>query len=208
MKKTFLYGTIRLSFFIVFLVLLITQQFQLWLVIYLAGVILSLFFGRMYCGYVCPMNTVMRYTQRFSRKIGLQKTSYPSWLESTKLPYLVLIISAASMIVGMRIFQQNIPVLLILFLLSNIVTLFVSSSVWHNGLCPYSILLRLAATVSKRSRKVDFETCIGCKRCQSVCPAKAISTIEGSRKVKIDRSLCHQCEACTAVCPTNAISYL
>ena len=207
MKRNTRYGTIRLLFFLVFLILLITQRFQLWLIIYLTGVVLSLFFGRIYCGYVCPMNTVMRHTQRVSRKIGLQRKSYPSWLESTRLPYLVLIISAASMIIGMRILQRNIPVLLILFLLSNIVTLLVSSQVWHNGLCPYSILLRLAATFSKRSRKVDLKTCVGCGKCLSVCPAGAISTIEGSKKVHIDRTRCHQCEACTAVCPTKAISY-
>src|SRR5690554_2750481 len=64
MKKTYLYATIRLVFLALFFVLVVTKRFQLWLVLYLAGVILSLFFGRIYCGYICPMNTVMRHVQR------------------------------------------------------------------------------------------------------------------------------------------------
>jgi polyferredoxin len=207
MKKTYLYATIRLVFLALFFVLVVTKRFQLWLVLYLAGVILSLFFGRIYCGYICPMNTVMRHVQRFSRSIGLQRRSTPKWMESTKLPYLTLILAVGSMIVGKQVFQKELPILLILFVLSMGVTLFVKSSVWHNGLCPYSILLRIAAKSSKRTHRVQTESCIGCRKCIAVCPAGAIAPIEGAKKVQIDQSLCHQCEACSEVCPTNAISF-
>ena len=204
-KMSFL--IIRLFFLALFAFLMITGRFQLWLVIYIVGLLLTPFFGRIYCGYVCPMNTVMRPVQKFSRKIGLQRTKVPAWLESTKLPFAVLALTLVSMLLGKRILDRQLPVLLILFSLSMIVTLFVKSSVWHNGLCPYSILLRFGAKFSKKSRTVDHLVCKGTQHCLKVCPSGAISFDKEIKKATIDTTLCHQCEACSSVCPTHAISY-
>lgn len=198
---------IRLLFLTVFVFLMVTGRFQFWLILYIAGVLVTPLFGRIYCGYVCPMNTVMRPTQKFSRKIGLQRKNTPAWLENPKLPYLILALTLIIMILGKQMLGNEIPVLLILFFLSILVTLFVRSPVWHNGLCPYSILLRLGGKFARFSRKVDYSVCAGTRHCKKVCPSGAITLPKDTGKAVIDPALCHQCEACSNICPRTAISY-
>ncbi len=57
---------------------------------------------------------------------------------------------------------------------------------------------------------VDAETCRGCRRCTSVCPAGAITRVDvpgRERKLAvIDRSKCIGCGACAAACRPQAIT--
>lgn len=198
---------IRYVFLALFIVLMILGRIQLWLIIYGVGVILSFFFGRIYCGYVCPMNTLMRPVQHVSRKIGIQQKQVPRWLENMQLPYVLLAIALVSMLIGKRIFSITVPVLPLVVATSLLVTLFLPSRIWHNSLCPYSLLLRFGARKASRSKRVAVDACIGCAKCQKVCPAGAITLSGKPKKAYIDQRLCHQCESCTAVCPTGAISY-
>jgi NADH-quinone oxidoreductase subunit F len=48
------------------------------------------------------------------------------------------------------------------------------------------------------------DKCIGCTKCDRVCP---VSCIEGSIKVQhvIDQDICIKCQACIEACPVNAI---
>jgi heterodisulfide reductase subunit A len=56
---------------------------------------------------------------------------------------------------------------------------------------------------------VEAELCIGCGRCVSVCPFKAISLMEndaGEPKSSINTAMCKGCGLCAAVCPNKAIT--
>ena len=65
-KKSSGIYTLRIIIEIVFLglfeILFFRGSIQLWLAVFVAGALLSLFFGRIYCGYICPMNTLFRPT--------------------------------------------------------------------------------------------------------------------------------------------------
>ncbi|EOD00836.1 DUF362 domain-containing protein [Caldisalinibacter kiritimatiensis] len=50
---------------------------------------------------------------------------------------------------------------------------------------------------------INQNTCIGCGKCQNVCPVDAI-TIENG-KANIDIAACAGCRRCVNVCPVNAI---
>jgi Fe-S-cluster-containing hydrogenase component 2 len=50
---------------------------------------------------------------------------------------------------------------------------------------------------------VDKEKCTGCEACISVCPADAISMVDG--KAMIDANQCIDCGQCAPVCPQGAI---
>ncbi|MBP9966973.1 MAG: DUF362 domain-containing protein [Proteocatella sp.] len=52
--------------------------------------------------------------------------------------------------------------------------------------------------------QVDPQTCIGCRRCVSICQTKAISMVE--KKAVIDSEVCYGCGECIVVCPVRAIS--
>ncbi len=49
------------------------------------------------------------------------------------------------------------------------------------------------------------EKCAGCKVCSSVCPYKAISFQEETKKSIINAVLCQGCGTCVAACPAEAI---
>lgn len=66
--------------------------------------------------------------------------------------------------------------------------------------------------------ETNIEKCIGCGRCEKVCPYRAITLVEFSkefedvslpiRKSQIDSKLCKGCGLCAAECPNSAISEL
>ena len=50
---------------------------------------------------------------------------------------------------------------------------------------------------------VDAELCIGCGKCEEVCPYGAIEVVGGD--AVIDPGLCHLCMRCVEECPKGAI---
>lgn len=51
--------------------------------------------------------------------------------------------------------------------------------------------------------KVNLDRCIGCGSCVDVCPADAISLVDGKAVIDLDK--CANCHACESVCPVDAI---
>ena len=51
--------------------------------------------------------------------------------------------------------------------------------------------------------QVRKDACIGCKKCANICPAKAITMVEG--KPSINRSRCIRCFCCQEFCPKGAM---
>ncbi len=51
--------------------------------------------------------------------------------------------------------------------------------------------------------KLNKSDCIGCRECEKICPAKAISMTD--RKPVIDRSKCIRCFCCQEFCPKGAM---
>ena len=51
--------------------------------------------------------------------------------------------------------------------------------------------------------KVEKKECIGCRKCEHVCPAKAITMVD--KKPKINRSSCIHCFCCQEFCPKGAM---
>ena len=74
-------GTVvRILFFILFLILLANGKSGLWLGLFGISLIIALIFGRVYCGYACPMTTIMIVADWISNKLKIQTESIPNWL--------------------------------------------------------------------------------------------------------------------------------
>lgn len=182
-------------------------KMTLWLGVFAAGLLLSFVFGRGYCGYVCPMNAVMRPAEWLSKKLKLQQPDAPKWLMSKIFPWIFIAILLGLMLGGKRLLQIQLPVLAILLGVAFVVTLFYKPEVFHNRICPFGALLSVSGRYALISERVDTSACVGCKLCEKICNAQAIKVEPSTKKAVISASLCHQCGACEAVCQTAAIHY-
>lgn len=198
---------IRLLFLALFIVLIVNGKMVLWLALFGVSLAADLFFGRIYCGYICPMNTLMIPAEWLSKKWKIQTQSIPKWLQSGKFAWIVLIVSAAAMIFAKRLLSVDLSILPILLLTSILVTLRYSPLVFHNLLCPFGVIQKIFSRFAVFSERVDRNACIGCKLCEKVCPSNAISVSGPEKKAEITINLCHQCSNCHDVCPKDAIHY-
>ncbi|MBQ7671191.1 MAG: DUF362 domain-containing protein [Clostridia bacterium] len=62
---------------------------------------------------------------------------------------------------------------------------------------------RIAKAALSSRPKLNASKCVGCRKCEGICPAKAI-TMKRS-KPKIDRSVCIRCFCCQEFCPKGAL---
>lgn len=180
---------------------------MLWMVIFGIGLLTSFLLGRYYCGYICPMNTVMRPANWLARKLNLQSTSTPRWLQSGRISWLALGLSVVVVLLMRRVFQVQFPFLIVWLILAALVTLRYKPAVFHNLICPFGALFQVTGHYSRHSQRVSFDQCIGCSKCVKACPSDAISMKPAIKLAVIDKQICHQCQDCRAVCPVDAIHY-
>lgn len=197
----------RILFFILFAYFIAQGRMMTWLAIYGITLLLAPFFGRIYCGYICPMATVMEPVDRYANKWKWQTDRIPKWLGSGWFAWVMFIASIAFMLYAQRVLKIGLPLLLVWLVVSILITLRYKQEVFHNLICPFSPLQRLFGRPPVLSERVDANACIGCRRCEKACPSAAIAVQDATKKAVIHNPLCFQCKACEKVCPTDAIAY-
>lgn len=206
-KKQLQIYTIRYLFLGVFIFVLIKKVPMLWLGLFILSFLGAIFFGRIFCGWICPMNTLMIITESIKLKLKIKPKSSPKWLKNGWLAWILLVVSILMMILSKKIFHFEVPILLYLLILSVLVTSIYKPEVFHNQLCPFGVLLSLTGRFAFFSRKVNLEKCNGCKLCEKTCPSEAIVMSPLTKKAEINRKFCHQCYNCELICPQKAIDY-
>lgn len=198
---------IRLLFLVLFVFLLATGKIMLWFGLFAVSLLAALIFGRIYCGYVCPMNTLMIPAEWVSKKLKIQTQKTPKWLINGHFAWIALVGSIMAMLLLKNFLHVNIPILPIWLAIAVFITLRYRPAVFHNLICPFGALQRLFGRFARLSEKVDKTACIGCKLCVKVCPSDAITVIDKEKKAVINTALCHQCTNCRQICPEEAIHY-
>ena len=198
---------IRILFLALFIFLLANGKVVLWLALFGAILVIALIFGRIYCGYVCPMNTLMIPIEWLSKKLKLQTADAPKWLKNGYFTWITLGISIAVMLLSKRLLHIDLPILPFWLVMSILITLRYKPAVFHNLICPFGALQRSFGRFARLSEKVDKDACVGCKLCEKACPSNAIVVSSEDKKAVINTALCHQCIKCQQVCPKDAIHY-
>ena len=142
MRKT-IQNVIRIIFLVVFAGLIFAGKIQIWMAIFLAGVLASFLLGRVYCGWICPINTVMSTMTRMKKKMKIKDRPTPAWIRNPWTRYVVM-----ALFIGLAVFanvsKRPIPVLPALFAIGILLTLFLSRTalaslslpLWHDPALP------------------------------------------------------------------------
>ena len=203
---------------------------------YLLGVLVlpatALFFGPLFCGWLCPAGSLPEFLSRLlpdrfkldlSGKINPAPARYGFLVGMLLAPFLGgnvccafcnfthmqhLVSAATGNVRGLAHWASFTVVTFILWLV--ILGVFVRGGRgWCNFLCPAGALQGLAHALGARLKfgrrmRIDEHACEGCKTCVSACPAWAISH---DRQATINSHACNTCMDCVHVCPHGAIRY-
>jgi ferredoxin-type protein NapH len=194
--------------FAAFMLLVIAGRSQLWLAVFAVfGIVLSLFAGRVYCGWICPMGTALRAETWIFKKLHIKrKTPKAASLKRYWFRILFLIGFLALLVPMMRSGEKQ-PVLLYLTGASVLVSLFFHEAVWHRAVCPFGTILSITSRISPRKMQVAKAQCIGCSKCEPVCPSMAISKEDQGKKREIIAHECFLCNNCREACPVAVIDW-
>ncbi|MDD4493695.1 MAG: 4Fe-4S binding protein [Eubacteriales bacterium] len=203
MKKT-LQRIIQVIILALFIFLIIKGKVQLWMGLLLLGIVASFLLGRIYCGWLCSINTVMIGVTWIKKKLHIKSVKTPSFFKKAWVRYAALGIFVAVFIFTMAT-GKKLPVLPILFVIGILLTFVFHEELWHRYLCPYGTIMHFPAKASKYRMTIDSDKCNNCGVCVRVCPAKAVEKHEDYHE--IHKSDCLVCLECSRKCKQEAISY-
>lgn len=162
---------------------------------------LSLIFGRIFCGHICPVGAI----QELASLVPLPKTGQ-NWKTTTlvirAVVFVIILAAAFGWSVGIvdyfglkEFFSLDVTSALFYVFLGVLLLSMVVYRPFCRFICPYGLLLSLTAAVSAfKFRRT--EKCIECGRCEKVCPV-------GEAKVGDRKSECYMCGRCVEVCPVE-----
>ena len=192
---------------ILFIALIAIGKMQLWMMIFLVGLLLSTVKGRIYCGYICPINTAMEVIDDKAAKNKRKRISTPNWMKNSLVRFGILGLFLGTMVIVFKT-GKKLPVLPALFGLGLILTIFFEPSLWHRYLCPYGTLLSMFSRKNKKGYKIADEGCIQCGICVKTCPADAIFWEDKEKDPLINMKDCLVCGKCSKACPKEIIEYV
>ncbi len=195
---------IQIIFLMLFFILILIGRIQLWMGLFVIGIITAAWFGRIYCGWICPINTVMSIITWLKRKLHIKSFTAPAFLSNTWTRNTALAVFFAAFLMSF-VSGARLPVLPVLFTLGIIATLFYPPDLWHRHLCPFGTILSFPAKLSRRSMRTNPEKCNHCGLCEQICPSKSVKRLDDS--YRIIKNECLVCMKCSRNCRKNAITY-
>ncbi len=176
-----------------------------WIYVFLAALLVSPIISRFYCGWICPIHTLMKVEDFIYEKLHVKKLPTPKFMTNKFFRFLFLFLFIGTFIVT-KMLKIKVDVLLYAIGIALIVNLIFDGEFWHRYLCPYGSLLSLFSKKPALKLKIDESKCIGCGMCQRVCPTNTIVTLD-NKKRRIESVECLTCFECQRVCPVEAIKY-
>ena len=181
------------------------------------GLVVALFFGPLFCGYVCPLGSYQEWIGKLGRRLFPKAYGklIPKKLDRVLrfLRYGVLsMVVYQTAVAGKLVFQEvdpyyalfnffttEVALSAILVLLAvTVLSLFVERP-WCKYLCPYGALLGLFNLIRIFPIRRSAATCIQCRKCDKACPMQ----IEVSQKGAVRDPQCISCHLCSSgsACP-------
>ncbi len=192
---------------------------------------LSLVFGRSFCGWVCPLGTLLDVVQplAFWRRKRSSKRSRENGPRNNRLRYLILALVLGASLLSIKLLGLLDPLVIFsraatagmfdllgsrqaferggltyfsLLFVAILLLEFWQPRFWCRHLCPQGALLSLVSRFSLLNRRVS-PACSNCGLCKRVCPMHAIPLDEHDT----DYSDCTFCLECEPICPVKGTSF-
>lgn len=188
---------------------------------YLGGALLIFVFyliirGRVFCSWVCPLNTILELTDKIRKYVKLpdlqlnrnQKKSYA--LATIILSFFIgvpifEIISPIGFTMRNLLFTYGVGIWVIVAII--LFDLLVAKRGWCRYLCPLGGFYQSIGKFGLFQVKFNHEACVGCTTCRSVCFADP-DILEPSinrETMFVEAGDCSLCGACVDNCPFNAL---
>ncbi len=195
---------IQILFLILFVVLYAQNSIRMWIVVFGVGVLLSLIFSRLYCGWICPIETLFRPVGWIKSKLTEKKQSRIDSIRYGWLRWIILMFLVITMVLSRRL-GLEINGIVYITILAVLVLLILSEIDWHRVFCPYSAVLSFSSKPGLFAMEIDMEKCKKCGLCKKECPADCI--IIENEQYKIVKNECLVCFRCQKVCRFDAVGY-
>jgi polyferredoxin len=193
---------------------------------------LSLVLGRSFCGWVCPLGTLLDLLQPLAFWHRKPKTAPipASGRRNSRLRYLVLAAALGGALLSIKLLGLLDPLVIFSRVANAGVTSLLASRqaverggltyfsilflvillleawqprFWCRHVCPQGALLSLVSHFSLLNRRVS-PACNNCRVCRRTCPMNAIPLDEAHHT---DYSDCTFCLECQSTCPTDGIRF-
>jgi MauM/NapG family ferredoxin protein len=194
---------LRASPLVMVINILITHAFSWRVLPALILLVATLFLGRFFCGWICPVGTFSDLIPKTKRKLSSfyrVKYYFLVFLLVISLFGFNLLVISDPLVIFTRaltfITQVRVPVMLVCI---GVLVVVLGERFWCRVLCPLGALLGVFSLAKVLNIHIQ-ETCTRCNMCNTVCPMGAI------QDYTVKKSECTLCFVCVETCPRNALT--
>jgi ferredoxin-type protein NapH len=176
------------------------------LLVFAAIFLISPFRGRWFCGNLCPRGSFVDFwVAKISRKKKIPQTLRSLWI---RMPIFFILMGLmgyriASTIGSLSTFEKIGMIFVMMCLVTTSISVllgsYLSPRTWCS-FCPMGTAQRLLGG-NRYPLKLDKEKCIGCKKCEKICPMQ-LKILQEDTKPD-----CIKCGRCVDVCPKDALKF-
>jgi ferredoxin-type protein NapH len=175
-------------------------------------------FGRILCGWICPVGISLEYSHAMTQKerFGALRWNSEKYaillavlvaalLFNFSMPYLFsppgIIYRIVLSLMLQGIIGADLAILVLIFVFDILAIRY--GRTWCNTICPLGSLITCLSIFNLVRPKVDRSKCLGpkCLICESVCPMRIPITNAG----RLSMMSCTKCLKCWETCPVGAI---
>jgi len=190
-----------ISLFLIFS-LWFTGKIEFWMIFLVIGLVLMPFWGRIYCGWICPIFTTLDICAPLHNKPLLVK--YSKYLERKTVKIVGFVIFLVAFLLIKKL-NLSVPFFILLIPVGLIFAVLFGAVQWHR-ICPFGTIFNFLARFSQKGYLFKSQDCLKCGLCVKKC-ANSCLQFKKDRTLIIDKQHCLACGICQTVCPENNIYF-